>query len=106
MTEKEIYTGNYGFDLVFDTKEDLSNSLSLRLRIRNPKGANRDIPLTEENIELPKEEGKVSYSVKRGDFTVPGIYRLQVFDETGGVKKSLTDVIKYKVRASLDFIET
>lgn len=105
MAEKEIYTGSFGFPIIFETGVDLSKSLSLRLRIRNPKGNNVDVKLGEESIRLPKTDGKVVYVTKRSDFPFIGEYRLQLFDETDNTRTAITKVIRYKVRASLDFVE-
>jgi hypothetical protein len=105
MTEKEIYTGSFGFPITFETGQDLSESLSFRLRIRKPNENNIDIKLGEEAIKLPKKDGVIVYQTQKGDFTLPGVYKLQLFDETDNSRKSLTPVIRYKVKASLDFVE-
>lgn len=104
MAEVEIFSGSYGFDITIETGRDLTNASSLRLRIRNPNGTNVDKTLDNSNVLDPKIEGKVRYTVQANDLSVPGLYKLQLFDETGSSQRLTTDILKLKVKASLDFI--
>lgn len=99
-----VYSSSYGFQITFDTKRDLTSSTSLRLRIRKPDGTNNDRVLDTSSISEPKSSGKVFYTVQQNDFPVPGMYKLQLFDETGGTQKIASDVVSLKVQASLDYV--
>lgn len=103
MPDLETFTGAYGFDLVIDTNLDLSDSLVLKLRIKSPSGTTASRDLDTSHI-TDAEAGIVTYTVANNDFTVPGLYKLQVSDETGGAKKVPSAILKIRVRPSLEYV--
>ena len=104
MEPLEIFSGTFGFRITIDTGRDLTDAETIRLRIRKPDNSNVDKSLNTLNILEPKTDGKVFYDVVMGDFTIPGSYKLQLFDETGGSMRLASEIIKIKAKSSLDYV--
>lgn len=100
----EIFSGTYGFRITIGTGRDLSASTSLRLRVRKPDNSNVNRSLDSFNILEPKTDGRVYYDTVADDFTMPGTYQFQLFDETGGIRLA-SQILKIKVKPSLDYIQ-
>jgi len=100
--EKQVFTGSYGFDLPLEMKKDLSDVDSLRLRIITPLGRKIDRNVPVSCVQEPKDSGVVNYRVVLGDFSIPGLYKLQLFDETLGRKQG-GEILQIRVRKSLDY---
>ncbi len=103
MAETETYTGAHGFDLVIDTNLDLEGATDIKLRIKSPAGTTVTRSLTGANIDTPATQGIVRYLVAAADFTLPGLYKIQVSNETAG-KKLTSGILKVRSRASLEYI--
>jgi hypothetical protein len=103
MPDVETFTGAYGFNLVIDTNLDLTDATALKLKIKSPTGTTVSRDLTGSNVTDPVK-GIVTYQVANNDFTVPGLFKVQVNDETGGTKKVISNILKIRVRASLEYI--
>lgn len=103
MPDLEIYTGAYGFDIVIDTNIDLTTADIIKLKIKSPAGVTSSRDLTNLNVS-DGLEGEVTYTVLSSDFTSPGLYKVQVNDESGGTKKIISDIIKVRVRPSLEYV--
>lgn len=104
MPNIETYTGAYGFDLVIDTNLDLSEATLIKLRIKSPGGTTVTRTLTDSDVVAPASDGIVRYTVASNDFTAPGLYKVQVSDETGGSKKLTSTILKVRVRPSLEYV--
>ena len=77
-----IYQNSYGFKLTFNTGQDLSITTNLLLRIKSPSTTvSRDLTVT--NIQ-DAIKGIVFYDVIVGDFTLDGLWELQLIDNTPG----------------------
>lgn len=100
MKDLTIYSGNFGFLLQLDVYPIKEEPQRIRLRIRNPSNQNNDIVLEGSSIK----EGKLNYTVRPRDFAIPGLYKLQVFDTSDNRIISISDIIKIKVKPSLDYV--
>lgn len=103
MANIEVFTGAHGYDLVIDTNLDLEGATDIKLRIKSPSGTTVTRDLSDANVDEPAASGIVRYLVAPNDFTVPGLYRIQISDETGG-KKVTSTVHKVRSRASLEYV--
>jgi hypothetical protein len=103
MAELETFTGAHGFDLVVDTNLDLTGASDIKLRIKSPSGITVTRSLTASDVDDPASVGIVRYVVQPSDFTMTGLYKIQVSDETGG-KKLSSSIVKIRVRASLEYV--
>jgi uncharacterized membrane protein len=103
MPDIETFTGAHGFDLVVDTNLNLEGATDIKLRIKSPTGTTVSRSLTAANVDAPASSGIVRYVVAANDFTVPGLYKVQVSDETDG-KKLTSAIVKVRSRASLEYV--
>lgn len=106
MDNLEFFTGSYGFDISIDTNLDLTSATSVVLKIKNPKGIIVQYPLDGDNFVAPLSGGVVKYTVGPADFGQPGTYSFQVFDITGGSKKLASNIVKVKIKPSIEYIES
>lgn len=90
----------YGYAIKINTGVDLTNTTSLMLKLRSPSGVTKTKTIPVANINSPKKAGIISYGVEEGDFDEPGIYSVQLIDNTPG-RKIASEVKKIQVLNSL-----
>jgi hypothetical protein len=103
MPDIETFTGAYGFPIVIDTNLDLTDATALKLKIKSPSGSTVSRDLALEDI-TDVEAGIVTYTVGSTDFTVPGLFKIQLVDEVALTKKIISGIIKVRVRPSVEYV--
>lgn len=95
---KEVYANTFGFELTLPLLKEVKPDAKLKLRIRSPQNSSND-----KTSNMTTEGQELKYLVERNDFIAPGIYQIQVFDESNGFE-AVSAVEKIRVRTSLNYI--
>lgn len=90
-----IFLGDYGTEIVLDTKQDLTSATSVKIRYKKPSGNVGEWTAT------VTDTTKVKYTTASGDIDEAGTWEIQVVVEFPGAKFYGT-IVRFQVTRPLE----
>lgn len=93
----DIWTKDYGFDLEFASKLDLTTLTNVRLIIKRPDNTTDMYDFLTQSFDTIVSGDSLVYTTRETDFPIAGIYKLQLFGKDATKDIALGPVYKITV---------